>query len=231
MKIDEKDIDLIEKYFDDTLNTWEKSVFDKKLSENGEFAELVKLRSTLPKIWKDTAQYQSAKSEIQEAVKEHKESKSITLKRIYYAVAAGILFLVGTFVIFFLVNSDKFSDQAGENIRVKQDSLSIKQQIKPPFKAQKKIFKDIKSENLQLISPVDGMVFHSIDTIIFKWANENDTTTHLLLISDYDNKTVEIIAVKPGLEMITVNARGLKPGEYYWILSDHRIKRYFSVIK
>jgi hypothetical protein len=233
MKIDEKDIELIEKYFDGTLNKEEKSVFDKKLSENSEFAELVKLRSTLPEIWKDTAKYESIKKEIQGAlILEEKESKFFTIKRIYYAVAAGILLLVGTFVIFFLINNNKnLSDQAAKNKSVREDSLSIMQQIEQPSKAKKEIYKDIKSEDIGLISPVEGMVFHYHDTIIFKWVNKNDTTTHLTLISNYDNKTVEIIAVLPGVEMVSVKASELKPGEYYWMLSDRKIKRFFSVIK
>jgi hypothetical protein len=229
MKIDEKDIELIEKYFDGILNDEEKSVFDKKISENSGFTELVKLRRSLPGIWKDSAQYESVKKEIREAIKEGTEQKVFTIKRIYYAVAAGILVLIGTFMIFFLINNHKNgSDQAAGDRSVKEDSLTIMPQMKQPSRAENEIYN---AEDTGMISPVEGMVFHHHDTIIFKWVNKNDTTTHLLIVSKYDNKTVEIIAVKPGQEMVPVKARKLKSGEYYWMLSDREIKRSFSVFK
>jgi hypothetical protein len=233
MKIDEKDIELIEKYFDGILNEVEKSVFDNKHSENIDFAELVKLRTTLPGILKDAALYETTKNEIREAlILEEKEPKLFTLKRIYYTVAAGILLLVGTFVLFFLINNNKnSSDQTADNKSAKEDSLTIMQQIEQPARAKKGIYKDIKSKDSGLITPADGMVFHYHDTIIFKWVNKNDTTTHLLIISKYDNKTVENIAVKPRQEMVSVKASELKPGEYYWMRSDREIKRSFSVFK
>ena len=230
MKIDEKDIELIEKYFDGILNEEEKSLFDKKHSENSEFAELVKLRTTLPGILKDTALYETTKKEIQRAlILEENEPKLFTVNRIFYAVAAGILLLVGTFVLFFLINNNKNgSDQASVERSVKEDSLTILQQMEQPSKAKKEIYK---AEATRMISPVEGMVFHYNDTIIFKWVNKNDTSIHLLLISKHDNKTVENITVKPGQEMVTVKASALKPGEYYWMLSDRKIKRTFKVIK
>jgi hypothetical protein len=229
MKFDEKDIELIEKFFDGILNEEEKSVFNKKLSENAEFDEFVKVRSALPGIWKDAAQYELTKNEIREAIKEDTERKVFTIKRIYYAVAAGILLLVGTFVIFFLINNNKnYFYQAADNESVKEDSLIVIQQIEQPSKAKKGIYM---SEDTCIISPIEGMVFHYNNTIIFKWVNKNDTITHLLLISRPDNKTVETIAVKPGQEMATVKASELKPGEYYWMLSDCEIKRSFSVVK
>jgi hypothetical protein len=230
MKIDEKDIELIEKYFDGILNKEEKSVFDKKHSENREFAELVRLRATLPGILKDAALYESTKKEILDAmILEETEPKLFTLKRIYYVVAAGILLLVGTFVIFFLIKNNKNgSDQTADKNIVKEDSLTIMPLMRQPSRAKKEIYQ---AEYTRMISPVEGMVFHYHDTIIFKWVNTNDTTTHLLVVSMHDNKTVENIAVKPGQEMLPVNASKLKPGEYYWMLSDRRIKRSFSVIK
>jgi hypothetical protein len=233
MKIDEKDIELIEKYFDGILNEEEKSVFDKKHSENSDFAELVKVRIALPVILKDASLYETTKKEIQGAlILEEKEPKLFTIKRIYYAVAAGILLLVGTFGIFFLINYNKnASDQAADNENVKKDSLIVMQKIEQPSKAKKGIYKDIKLKDMGLITPFDGMLFHYHDTIIFKWVNKNDTTTHLLLISKADNNTVENIAVKPRQEMVTVKAWDLKPGEYYWMLSDRKTKRYFSVVR
>jgi hypothetical protein len=228
MKIDEKDIELIEKYFDGILNEEEKSVFNKKLSENSDFAKLVKIRSALPGIWKDAAQYESTKNEIREVLKEGLEQKVFPIKRIYYAVAAGILLLVGTFVLFFLINNNKGIDQTSDKKRIKEDSLTIMPQMEQPSRAKKEIYK---AEDIDIISPVEGMKFHSHDTIIFKWVNKNDTTTHLLLISKTDNNTVENIAVKPGQEMVTVKACDLKTGEYYWMLSDHKTKRYFSVVR
>ena len=233
MKIDEKDVELIEKYFDGILNEEEKVVFDKKLLKKSEFAELVRLRSALPGILKDTALYETTKEEIQGAlILEEKEPKLFMIKRTYYAVAAGILILVGTFVMFFLINNNKNgSDQTADNNNLKEDSLTIMQQIEQPARAKKGIYKAIKSDNIDLISPVEGIVFHYQDTILFKWVNKNDTTTHLLILSKYDTKTIEIIAVKPRQEIVTIKAEELKPGEYYWRLSDRRIKRSFSVIK
>jgi hypothetical protein len=230
MKIEEKDIELIEKYFDGILNEEEKSVFDKKHSENTDFAELVKLRTTLPRILKDAALYETTKKEIRGAlILEENEPELFTLKRIYYAVAAGILLLAGTFVVFFLIDNNKNgSDQTAENKSAKEDSLTIMRQIEQPLKAKKKIYK---AEDTGLITPVEGMVFSYNDSIIFKWVNKNDTATHLLIISKYNNITVEIIAVKPGQEMLPVKARKLKPGKYYWMLSDRKIKRSFSVVK
>jgi hypothetical protein len=230
MKIDENDIELIERYFDGVLNEEEKSVFDKKKSENSEFAELIKLRATLPGIWKNTALYESTKKEIQGAlISEEKEPGIFTLKRIYYAVAAGILVFVGTFMIFFLINNNKErSDQTADKNIVAEDSLTIMPLMKQPSRAKKEIYK---TEYTRMISPAEGMAFQYHDTIIFKWVNKNDTTTHLLVVSMYNNKIVEDITVKPGQEMATVKARKLKPGEYYWILSDRKIKRTFSVVK
>lgn len=233
MKIDEKDVELIEKYFDGDLNEEEKTVFDKKHSENTEFAELVRLRNTLPGILKDAALYETTKKEIQEALMlEETGPKLFSLKRIYYVIAACILLLVGTFVIFFLVNNKKEGpDQMADKNIVNKDSLTILQQIEQPSRAKKGIYKDIILKDTSLITPVEGAQFHDNETIIFKWVNKNDTVTHLLIISADDDKTVEFIAVKPGQDMLPVKADKLKPGEYYWMLSDCRIKRSFYVVK
>jgi hypothetical protein len=233
MKIDEKDIELIEKHFDGILNEEEKSLFDKRHSENSEFAELVRLRTTLPGIWKDAALYETTKKELLDAlILEETQPKLFTLKRIYYVVAAGILLLVGTFMIFFLINNNKNgSDQTADKNIVKEDSLTVMQPIEQPSRAKKGIYKDIKLRDTSLITPAEGALFHHNETIIFKWVNINDTVSHLLIISKYDNKTAEIIEVKPGRETLPVKAGALKPGEYYWMLSDRKIKRSFIVVK
>jgi hypothetical protein len=233
MKIDEKDIELIEKYFDGNLNEKEKTVFDKKHADNSEFAELVKVRKNLSGILEDAALYETTKKEIQEALMlEETEAKLFSLKRIYYVVAAGILLLVGTFVIFFLANNNKNgSDQTAEKNIGKEDSLTIMQQIEQPSRAKKGNYEDIKLKDTSLITPVEGTQFYDNETIFFKWVNKNDTGTHLLILSKDDNKIVEIIAVKPGQDTLPVKAGKLKPGEYYWMLSDRRIKRSFEVVK
>ena len=220
METDPKDIELIERFLDNTLSEEERSDFFKRVNEDREFTKLVALRNVLPDLLKDADNYRKIREEVKSTLNLHGVKRVFFHNPAQMALAAVILLLIATVVIVFVAHEHGiFPFTKNDNFAKKNDTLMIQKKDGPAFKASKDIF----------YSPLNGSVFNSSDKIIFRWKPTHDSTLQFVIFSKEQLIPAFNKAINPGQDSIVLNPGIIKPGEYQWFIGDKNSNRTFII--
>ena len=220
MQTNPKDIELIERFLDNELSEAELSSFMKRIDHDPEFARLIKLRTVLPSLLKDANNYLNLREEVK-ATLELQSGKQIFFHNpAQMALAAVILLLIATIVIFFVAKEHGILPFIkNDNLVKKNDTLIIQKKGGADFKASKDI----------LYSPLNGTVFSTTDMIIFKWKPSHDSSFQFEIFPKGQTIPVFKKEIKPGQDSIVLIPGTIKPGAYQWYIGDKNSKRAFTI--
>jgi len=220
METDPKDIELIERFLDNKLSKEESSDFFKRVNKDREFAKLVKLREVMPDLLKDADNYRKIREEVKSTLDFQGGKRLFLHNTAQMALAAVILLLIATVVIFFVAKEHGILPfNKNDNLVKKNDKLMIKKKGGPDFKANKDIY----------YSPLNGSVFISSDKIIFRWKPVHDSTFQFMIFLKEQTIPVYHKEIHPGQDSILLPPGTIKPGEYQWYIGDKKIKHSFII--
>jgi len=216
MQTDPKDIELIERFLDNELSEAERSSFLKRIDSDPSFARLIKLRNVLPDLLKDAENYQKIRGEVKSTLDLQGGKRLFFNNPAQMALAAVILLMIATVVIFFVANEHGIVwFNKTDNLVNHNDSLKIKKADNPPFKATQDFYR----------LPSNGSVFNASDQIIFKWEAAHNTVLQFVIIPQDQNIIVYKKEIKPGQDSILLTPGTIKPGSYQWYVGDKNSKR------
>ena len=232
MNIDPKDIDLIERYLDGSLDTGERYFFEKRMTEDPEFEKLFKTGEAVRDILAPAAEYGKTCKLVRDATAGSKHRLFHFIKPSYLAWAAVAVILIGT-AIGYLVLKHQGKEQAlpGSGISKQGDTITIAPGDKQPAKATKETLITKDGGIITLEEPKDGIAFKETAVITFRWKYKADSITHLYILSAITDKMVMKTEIKPKAEEYTLEAQKLIPGRYYWFIGSKEIKRFFTIEK
>jgi len=146
---------------------------------------------------------------------------------VFYAIAAGLLLILGTIAVFMVLNRTNEAPMAKQETN---DSLLKMEHGQPPaYKGKEEIKSVDRSAAVELITPADGATFSVTDKVTFKWKNPFDSVTHLYLVPALKGKKITQIRIEPGLEEYKLNVKTLQPGTYEWFLGSRKAVRTFII--
>jgi len=205
---------------DHELSEAEHSSFMNRIDHDPEFARLVKLRNVLPPLLKDADNYHNVREEVKSALDFQGGKRLFFHNPVRMALAAVILLLIATIVIFFVAREHGILPFIkNDNFVKKNDTLLIQKKGGPDFKAKKDIY----------YSPLNGSVFISSDKIIFRWKPVHDSTFQFMIFLKERTIPVYHKEIQPGQDSILLPAGTIKPGEYQWYFGDKKIKHSFII--
>jgi hypothetical protein len=220
MQTDPKDIELIERFLDNDLSEAERSAFLNRIDSDPSFAKLIKLRNVLPSLLKDAENYQKIREEVKSTLDLQGGKRLFFHNPAQMALAAVILLMIATVVIFFVANEHGIVlFNKTDNLVNHNDSLKIKKTEAPAYKATKDFYR----------LPFDGIVFNESDQIIFKWKSRYDTVLQFVIVHKNPPVVVYQKEIKPGQDSILLSPGIIKPGSYQWYVGDKNSKRLFVI--
>jgi len=220
MHTNPKDIELIERFLDHELSEAEHSSFMNRIDHDPEFARLVKLRNVLPSLLKDADNYHNIREEVKSTLDFQGGKRLFFHNPVQMALAAVILLLIATVVIFFVAREHGILPFIkNDNLVKKNDTLLIQKKGGPDFKAKKDIY----------YSPLNGSVFISSDKIIFRWKPVQDSTFQFMIFPKEQTIPVYHKEIYPRQDSILLPPGTIKPGEYLWYIGDKKIKHSFII--
>jgi len=230
MNIDPKDIDLIERYLDGSLNPDDLKLFIDKLQGDKNFQKTLHIRKALPGLLEKTQQLNNTKQEVIDAIGEPKNQILQFLKPSYLAWAAVLVILVGT-AIGYLVLKHSTHEQtiSGSKTLHQGETIIISPGYKQAPKATKEIHVPQSGIVVSLNRPKNEAVFKLTEMIRFEWKYMADSTTHLYILSAGSDKIDIMAEIKPGAEVYTLEAKNLKAGRYYWFIGNKEVKQFFTI--
>jgi len=230
MNIDSKDIDLIERYLDGSLDTGERYFFEKRMKEDPEFERLVKTRQALPGILESAADYERTRKMVSDEITESKHRLHHFIKPSYLAWAAVLVILFGTAIGYLILKhqgKEQVLSVSGD--KQKSDSITIAPGYKQPSKATRETIILKAGSIISLKEPKNEIFFKETTIITFHWEYKGDSITHLYILSAATDKIDIRTEIKPGMEVYTLDANKLKAGRYYWFIGNKEAKRFFTI--
>ena len=211
MEFNEKDIVLIENYFDGNLSDSEQKDFETRLINDKAFAKVFKLRKSMPGFFNEFEEMESVRSEVNTAIRKEKAMIFGINRYWVFSVAASILILVAVFItIQFSQNQNGDLDQITKTET--QDKLKTDH---PPTYANKKIVADI-----EIVSPVEMQVFKSDEPIRLLWKSYLRYQAEIIITSSSFDKIDYRRTVRLSDTFFDLPKNKLKPGTYRWCLMD-----------
>ena len=166
----------------------------------------IEQQKKLKGLWNDAKRYQMIQHEVKQALSQSQEvPQSIRFnRRIYFAIAATIIILIGVTVVMIFFIRKPFPN-SGKDIVIHERDTTLKLYMdKPNAKAKQEIFRD---------------------EILLQWTNLYDTITHLVILDSPDGKIVFRTEIKPKKQTFLLPKSKLKPGKYKWYIGDKKLKR------
>jgi hypothetical protein len=221
------DIELIERYLEDTLNEKDREAFNERIKTDNVFADTFKQRKLLQVAYIEASKRHELKKNIRSVVTDVKH-KNANLRKVWL-VAASFIILAGIGSIFLMQ-----SKHASNNSMAKQDSNLLEDEVVTGKKNQIEEYGSVDTFNKQsqrdIISfrPIDGSVFYLKDTIWFSLANMNSTDT--LIIYNSSGSVSKRLTIQPGTDKYKLLPYILKPGTYTWNYSLNKsVTHSFSI--
>lgn len=236
--LNELDIEIIEKYINGELNRDEVEAFDLRLTSDPEFFNTYNFRKKLPEFWLEARTNETIKEEIRKILEpglsypEQNESSPEPEKKTphpiiifhsnyRYSIAAGFLILIGAAISgYFVVRNSHTTEQA-------ENTYKVQNPVNQPYKGDKTIYsvKDI----VRLIRPDSGFILNHSDELTFQWHYVADSISHFFIFKKGISSPVYIKTISSHDSTLTLPAKVLTPGEYYWSVGYRQITKKFIV--
>jgi len=211
MKVNEKDIVLMEDYLDGSLSVSEQAAFNKRLGTDKAFAKTFELRKSMPGFFKDAEEMESVRLEVGTAIQQEKAMIFGINRYWVFSAAASILILIAVFIT--LQFAENKNGDTGQMAKTEaRDQLETDE---PPNYANKKIVVDI-----ELISPVEMQVFQVGQPIRLQWKSLLTYQAEILITTSSFDKIDYRQSVRLSDTFFDVPGNKLKPGTYRWCLMD-----------
>jgi hypothetical protein len=238
-QISEKDLEVMEKYFEGQLSGMEMEIFETRLNEDQELKALFSFRKELPGLWVNARRIESTRSEISEILVDKDSSGksfSLSARRPYsdeqpiisfirnykLAIAASLVILIGSFFIF------RFVSQKESSV-MQESAYTIHQPEKESYKGSLEELPEPSPTSSTLLAPKEHSTFFFTQAVGFQWLYKAYSSSHLIIIDIVKGDTAYKAEVQPFQYYLTLKAGTLKPGKYTWFIGDSRIRGEFTI--
>lgn len=224
MNIQEKNINLIERYLDGSLDADEKASFEKSLEANIELKEAFHDRKKLKEIWIDADEFSKTKARIKTVLsKENKQSKT---RRLWYvvSVAASVIILLGSY---YFINQNQQENDFETPVLITKDTQPPNNQLQidqPTTYAKRGSLSVVK-----LISPVKKQVVSSDVKIVFHWTSSLKQLDTLCIYSSINEEMMLQYPISLSDSIKKIHVASLEPGLYYWKIASQNDKGEFII--
>jgi hypothetical protein len=247
MSIDQKDIELIEKYLNGNMNEAERFAFEARLYEDREFARKCRLMKTFPTLMGENASEEKEKQEPEEYRWEFNTKPASRISaRLFFLL---FLFVMAAAAVLFYYSfrpghtSEKVvtvSQVPAKSTETPEKGSVASPEMKPalspekgpaPSAVQEKTtpVEEVAEAPYTLLSPADREVVNRQGEILFRWKQQPDSITHIYISAESIGKVVWWRAVKPGIREFRIPAISFRPGRYYWYVGVKESERSFIV--
>lgn len=224
MAIQEKDLDLMERYTDGLLSDDEKKLFEAALEANIELKEAFESNEKLKQVWIDANKYEETKSRIKLVI--DAEKGQTNSRRLWYivSVAASVIILLSSY--YFITQNQQINDfKTPEFITKNNKEPNNQLQIDRPAHYAKMD----SISTIQLISPVKKVVINANSKIEFEWYSTLTNSDTLRIYSLLDNDLILQIPVFLSDSVIGIQSALLEEGSYYWKFESQQDRGEFII--
>ncbi len=230
--MNDKDLNLIEKYIDDELHGEELTLFKKRLETDELLSKEYNQRIKLAKLWVDADDYNKTKAEIADILHKKEVSFFQANRYLIFSIAASLIILAG--VYFLLVQKNILNENGvGNQFADVPDSITTKENT-VVFKYDdpvKLASIDSISDNIQLLYPSDGVKLNILEPITFKWISDSNTDDTLFVCNQSDMKVLLKLRVSLVENKYTIKYPQFTKGSYLWYISNSNNSKEFSIIE
>lgn len=223
MAIQEKDMELLERYLEDGLNADEKKVFEVQLAINAELKAEYQNRIYLRKLWLDSLEYEETKATIKSAITQQTKSSKTRQLWIAVSIAASIIILLG---IYFLNNHNQSIKEIESQKQYSKENQGFQdvQEDQPPSYAAIDSLSIVK-----LIEPVDQQKIKDDSDFVFKWSSKSSLLDTLSVYETRNDSLRLQIPIQLSDSIVNIPASRLGNGNYYWKLKTSNEKGEFII--
>lgn len=210
MKNSDKNIELIERFLEGTLNDQEKEAFLARVDEESEFAAAFAERKLLQESYTEATRRIELKKQIRSLVGDVKRKESNQWKIWLAAASLILLATVGSFLIY-NEQTSKTESQYAEEQQSPDQAVQGKQNKMGEYGNM-----DIveRKESVDDFFPDEFTLLKTSDTICFKWPS----SMNLRYLTIYNSKgeLVKKVTIKKKVKEYVLIPGTLNPGVYYW---------------
>ncbi len=255
MSIDQKDIELIEKYLSGNMNEAERFAFEARLYEDREFARKCRLMKTFPTLMGANASDEKVKQETEEYRWEFNTKPTSRISaRLFFLLF--LLVIVAAAVLFYYSIRPEHPNErvaALPQVQVKATEIPKKgpapsmenepapspekePEASPEKEPAPSLVRDkpaptqaVAAAPYTLLTPADGEIVNRQGEILFRWKQVPDSITHIYISAEGIGKIVWWRAVRPGIREFRIPAISFRPGRYYWYVGVKESERSFII--
>jgi hypothetical protein len=219
-----KDVDLIERYIDGELSP-EIVSFRRKVEDDSEFRNLLESRNEMRDLWIRAKKVEATKAELKRIVHKKDSAKKgkvfilpgFISQNKYYAIAAGLILLIGVISLLMLITNKSTNDAVAHNDKV--HSYSVHNPMDQAYKGDKKTYEAANSK-IVLLKPDNKALLTSHEQIIFQWTGKGDSLVDFTILQSTNKLIVFTKKVRQGEQSFRLSPGTLKAGKYTWIIGD-----------
>lgn len=213
MKINEKDMLLIEDFLEGSVTGEQLSAFNDRLQNDLEFKKAVEFRKKLPELMHEAANYDAVRNEVKDAIASQKRSLPVYNKNWILAAAATVLILIGFVAVL------RFMSTSGENqsdIMVKNTPTEELMIDEPVNYGAVRIADPV----VELVSPLESKSIEQETDLHFSWNTQDIGWAHLYVQAKGPEDFIMQFDVKLDKKEFIIENHQLKHGNYIWYIND-----------
>ncbi len=223
MAIQEKDMEMLERYLEDGLNAEEKKVFENQLTNNAELKAEHQKRIYLRKLWIDSLEYQETKATIKSVLAQQTKSSKTRQLWIAVSVAASIIILLGIYFLNSHNHSIKEIERQKQFAKERQDYQNTHEDQPPGYAAIDSL------SMVKLIFPIKKQMIKNESEIVFKWSSRSSLLDTLYVYEIRNDSLCLLIPIQLSDSIVKIPASTFENGNYYWKIKSSSEKGEFII--
>jgi len=230
--MNDKDLNLIEKYIDGELYGSELTIFEKRLKTDKLLFKEYNKRIKFAKLWVDADDYSKTKAKIADILHKKEVSFFQANRYLIFSIAASLIILASVYFLIVqktILNENGVGNQFADvpdSITTKENTVVFK--YDDPVKLASI---DSISDNIQLLYPSDGVELNILEPITFKWISDSNTDDTLFVCNQSDMKVLLKLRVSLVENKYTIKYPQFTKGSYLWYISNSNNSKEFSIIE